>query len=65
MIFDLALGAAIVSALVLLLAGFLNARRGISRLSLIPWDYVMIMAAIVLVAALAQLASLWRDNQFP
>ena len=61
--FELALAGAIFCAVVLLLAGFMNSRRGISRVSLIPWDYVMIIAAIVLVVLLAQLATIWRDSQ--
>jgi hypothetical protein len=53
-------GAAL-SLSLLLLAGLANARRGIGRWSLVPWDYLMILSAIGLIAALAQLASLWRD----
>ena len=47
---------------VLLLSGFLHARRGIGRLSLIPWDYLMILAAILLIAAVVRMAVLWRDG---
>lgn len=51
------------AALVLLLvSGVLQARRGIGRLSLVPWDYVMILSAILLIAALARMAILWRDG---
>ncbi len=46
----------------LLLAGFLQARRGIGRLSLVPWDYLMILAAILLIMALVRMAVLWRDG---
>lgn len=41
----------------------MNARRGISRWSHIPWDYLMMLAAILLMAALAHAAILWRDEQ--
>jgi hypothetical protein len=50
-----------VALAVLLLAGWMNARRGIGRLSLVPWDYAMILSAIGLVLALVHLAGLWRD----
>lgn len=63
MTIELAAAGAILSALVLLIAGYFNARRGLSGLSLIPWDYVMILAAILLVVSLAQLAMLWRDTR--
>ena len=63
MTIELAIAAAILSALLLLIAGYFNARRGLSGLSLIPWDYVMIAAAILLVVSLAQLAMLWRDSR--
>lgn len=46
----------------LLLSGFLQARRGIGRLSLVPWDYLMILAAILLLATLVRMAILWRDG---
>ncbi len=46
----------------LLVSGFLNARRGIGRLSFVPWDYVMILSAIFLLAALVRMAVLWRDG---
>ncbi len=46
----------------LLLSGFAQARRGIGRLSLVPWDYLMILAAILLLAALVHMAILWRDG---
>lgn len=47
---------------ILLLSGFLQARRGIGRLSLVPWDYLMILSAILLLAALVRIAVLWRDG---
>jgi hypothetical protein len=46
----------------LLLSGFMQARRGIGRLSLVPWDYLMILSAILLLAALVHMAILWRDG---
>ncbi|MFN7398388.1 MAG: hypothetical protein ACK5SX_04815 [Sandaracinobacter sp.] len=46
----------------LLLSGFLQARRGIGRLSLVPWDYLMILSAILLLAGLVRMAILWRDG---
>ena len=46
----------------LLVSGVLNARRGIGRLSLVPWDYLMILSAILLIAALVRMAILWRDG---
>ncbi len=48
--------------LVLVLAGLMNARRGIGRLSLVPWDYLMILSAILLLAALVHMGVLWRDG---
>ncbi|MFA7440255.1 MAG: hypothetical protein WCZ66_04710 [Sphingomonadaceae bacterium] len=49
-----------VSLALLLLGGIANARRGIGRWSLIPWDYIMLLAAVSLVASLALLADAWR-----
>jgi hypothetical protein len=46
----------------LLVSGFLQARRGIGRLSLVPWDYLMILSAILLIACLARMGILWRDG---
>lgn len=46
----------------LILAGRLHARRGIGRLSFLPWDYVMILSAILLVVIAAHGAILWRDG---
>lgn len=46
----------------LLVSGFLQARRGIGRLSLVPWDYLMILSAILLLAAIVRIAVLWRDG---
>ena len=54
-----ATGAALFS---LLLAGWMQARRGIGRFSLVPWDYVMIVSALLLLGLLAHLAILWRDG---
>ncbi len=54
-----------IALFLLLLAGRQQARRGIGRLSLVPWDYAMILAAIGLVVALAHLAVLWRDGYGP
>jgi len=50
------------AALLLLGSGFANAKRGIGRWSLIPWDYAMILAAIALIALVARLATLWRNG---
>lgn len=50
------------SLVLLILSGFAQARRGIGRWSLLPWDYVMLLSAIGLVVALARLALLWRDG---
>jgi hypothetical protein len=46
----------------LLVSGYMQARRGIGRLSLVPWDYMMILSAILLLAALVHMAILWRDG---
>jgi hypothetical protein len=46
----------------LLISGFLNARRGISRLSFVPWDYLMILSVLLLILALVRMAILWRDG---
>jgi hypothetical protein len=46
----------------LLIAGFLQARRGIGRLSFVPWDYLMILSAVILLATLVHMAILWRDG---
>lgn len=46
----------------LLLSGVMQARRGIGRLSFVPWDYLMILSALVLLAALLRMAILWRDG---
>lgn len=61
--FQITLVAAAICAAILLVAGWFNARRGLSGLSLVPWDYVMIVAAILLVVCLAHIAMLWRDGQ--
>ena len=47
---------------ILLLSGRMHARRGIGRLSFLPWDYVMIAAAIALIGLLGRMAILWRDG---
>lgn len=46
----------------LLLAGRSSRRRGIDGWSLLPWDYLMILFAAVLLAALAHLVLLWRQG---
>lgn len=51
------------SLLLLLVAARMQARRGIGRASLVPWDYLMILAVIGLLAAGAHLAELWRDSR--
>lgn len=56
---------AAVAAALLLLSGRMQARRGIGRWSLVPWDYAMILAALLLLAALAHAAVLWRDGWGP
>jgi hypothetical protein len=48
--------------IMLVLAGAMHARRGIGRLSFVPWDYLMILSAILLLAALVRIAILWRDG---
>ncbi len=51
------------SAFVLMLASAVfQARRGIGRLSFVPWDYAMILGAILLLVALLRAAVLWRDG---
>lgn len=46
-------------------AGWMNARRGIGRWSLVPWDYTLILSAILFGVALYHLAILWRDGAMP
>lgn len=46
-------------------AGWMNARRGIGRWSLVPWDYAMLLSAILLGVALTHIAILWRDGAVP
>lgn len=58
----IALAGAAAALLLLLLSGLMQARRGIGRLSLVPWDYLMILSAILLLAALVRIAVLWRDG---
>ncbi len=48
----------------LVTSGALNARRGIGRWSLVPWDYVMMLSALALIALAAHAAVLWRDGGF-
>lgn len=47
----------------LLLSGWSSRRRGIDRWSLVPWDYLLVLFAALLLAALAHLAVLWRDGR--
>jgi hypothetical protein len=54
-------GAGLALAL-LLLAARMQARRGIGRWSHVPWDYAMILAALLLLGALGHAAVLWRDG---
>ncbi len=56
---------AVAALAVLLLSARMQARRGIGRWSLVPWDYAMILAAVVLLASLAHCALLWRDGWGP
>jgi hypothetical protein len=59
--FTLSAGAGLLA--LLLLSARLQARRGIDRIhSLVPWDYVMILSAILLILLLAHGAILWRDG---
>lgn len=58
----LSLVAAGAAILTLLFAGRMQARRSIGRLSHVPWDYVMIMSALLLLGLLAHMAILWRDG---
>ncbi|WP_199554786.1 hypothetical protein [Sandaracinobacteroides hominis] len=46
----------------LILSARMNARRGIGRWSHIPWDYLLLLSAILLLAAVAHGAILWRDG---
>ena len=54
-----------IALLMLVGAGWMNARRGIDRWSLVPWDYAMILSAILLGVALYHLADLWRNGAMP
>ena len=58
--FTLAAGLGLIA--LLLVAGRLHAQRGIGRLSFVPWDYVMILVAVLLIALFAHGAILWRDG---
>lgn len=44
---------------VLLVSGFFNYRRGISAWSMIPWDYLFLFAAFLLVLTLGHIAKIW------
>lgn len=46
----------------LIVSAVMHKRRGLGRMSWLPWDYLMILWAIMLVGALAQWASHWRDG---
>jgi hypothetical protein len=47
---------------ILLLSGWMHARRGIGRLSFLPWDYIMNDTAIAFIGLLGRMAILWRDG---
>uniref|UniRef100_A0A7C4PEG6 Uncharacterized protein n=1 Tax=Anaerolinea thermolimosa TaxID=229919 RepID=A0A7C4PEG6_9CHLR len=59
---QLTAAAGVAALALLILSGAMQARRGIGRLSLLPWDYLMIAAAVMLLAVLAHAAVLWRDG---
>lgn len=48
--------------LFLLLAAILHARRSISGIGLLPWDYTMIICAIILIAAFTNGVNLWQQG---
>lgn len=56
------LAAIAVLALLLVASAILQSRRGLGGWSLLPWDYVMILSAILLLISLAHGATLWRDQ---
>jgi hypothetical protein len=56
------IAAAVGLVVLLFVAGRLHAKRGIGRLSFLPWDYVMIVAAVLLLAVAGHGAILWRDG---
>ena len=58
--FTLSAGAGLI--LLLLVAGRMHAQRGIGRFSFVPWDYVMILVAVLLLALVSHGAILWRDG---
>lgn len=60
---SLLLACTALAASVLGLAAWSNRRRGIDRWSLVPWDWLMILATIALIIALAHLAIDWRDGR--
>ncbi|MGQ5702406.1 hypothetical protein ACUJ46_10190 [Sandaracinobacteroides sp. A072] len=62
MSFEATMAACLAMALVLILSAFMNARRGIGRWSLVPWDYAMLLSALLLIVSLAHLAGLWRQG---
>lgn len=47
---------------VMLLAGFLNYRRGISAWALVPWDYLFLFAAFLLVLTLGHIVKIWPES---
>lgn len=51
-----------VALLLLAASALLHARRGIGRLSLLPWDYLLILSAILLLAAAMHGVQLWRQG---
>lgn len=54
--------AAAAALLLLLVAGRMHARRGLGRLSLLPWDYLMILSAVLLLMAVLHGVKLWREG---
>jgi len=53
---------AAVALAILLLAALMHARRGIGGAGLLPWDYLMILCAIVLIAAVTHGVHLWQEG---
>ena len=51
-----------VALLLLGLSALLHAKRGIGRLSLLPWDYLLILSAILLLAVATHGVSLWKQG---
>ncbi len=56
------LAGGIAALLLLALSALLHARRGIGRLSLAPWDYLLILSAILLLMAIVHGIGLWRQG---